>query len=211
MTSWLSREQYSSQMGKDDANVQKAAPCPSDFSEGQSYWIQEYEIDFEKPSLATPLPDEVDVVVIGSGITAAACIYALANEKPELKIALTEARGICTGATGRNGGHICRAEGTDLRELVQEVGQEEATRLTRLGTRNRDLMLDAIEKLDIADEVDLQLHGTRVVFASEEERQTYIDELEFAKSLGITLEGSYVEAEQLSKVNTPRVRGRNRG
>ncbi|KAL5592984.1 hypothetical protein FOBRF1_012086 [Fusarium oxysporum] len=199
MTSWLNKDQFLSQLQSDDIDAQQSAPCPSDYSEGQSYWIQEYDIDFEDECRAAALPGEVDVVVIGTGISAAACLYAIANQKPDLKIAVLEARGICTGATGRNGGHICRAEGTDLRALVEEVGQEEAIRLSRLGTRNRDLMLEAIDKLGAADEVDLELTGTRIVFASEEERQTYLAELDYAKKLGVSLEGHFVKAEELSK------------
>ncbi|KAF4450488.1 cytochrome P450 [Fusarium austroafricanum] len=199
MTSWLNRDQYLSQLQSDDIDAEKAAPCPSDYPQGQSYWIQDYSIDFEDECRAAALPAEVDVVVIGTGISAAACLYAIANQKPDLRVAVLEARGICSGATGRNGGHICRAEGTDLRALVEEAGEEEAIRLSHLGTRNRDLMLEAIDKLSAADDVDLRLTGTRVVFASEEERQTYLAELEYAKKLGISLEGHLVETEDLSK------------
>ncbi|TVY65230.1 hypothetical protein Focb16_v015439 [Fusarium oxysporum f. sp. cubense] len=198
-TSWLNKEQFLSQLQENDTGSQQSAPCPSDYAEGQSYWIQEYAIEFEDQCRTAGLPGEVDVVVIGTGISAAACLYAIANQKPELRIAVVEARGICTGATGRNGGHICRAEGTDLRALVEEVGQEEAIRLSRLGTHNRDLMLEAVEKIEAADQVDLNLTGTRVVFASDQERQTYLAELDYAQKLGISLEGRFIAAEQLSK------------
>lgn len=206
MSSWLSRDQFITQMqhGSSDTNQKLPAPCPSDFPEGHSYWIEEYAIEYEDQCRAHALPAQVDVVVIGTGISAAAALYALANEKPGLKVAVLEARGICSGATGRNGGHICRAEGTDFRAMVEEFGQDEAVRLFHLGTRNRDLMLEAIDKLEIAEEVDLHLTGTRVVFASEEERETYVAELQHAEKLGLSFEGRLVEPNELCEVcNTP--------
>lgn len=200
MTSWLNRDQFLTQLQNDQARHVQSAPCPSDFSEGRSYWIEEYAIDFEEQCRDTPLAEDVDVVIIGTGITGAACLYTLTARNPQLKVAVVEARGICTGATGRNGGHICRAEGTDLRALVEELGQEEALRLSLLGIRNRDLMLEAIDNLGIADEIDLQLTGTRVVFATDEERQTYLAELDYAKELGVSFEGHLMESEELCKV-----------
>lgn len=201
MTSWLTRDQFLSQLRDDGEELAKPAPCPSDFSDkGQSYWIEEYPIDFEEASRTTPIPAEADVVVIGSGITAAATLYTLADRAPGLKAVVLEARGICSGATGRNGGHICRPEGTDLRALIEEVGSFEAARLSHLGTRNRDLMLEAIDRLDIADDVDLKLTGTRVVFASEKERNTYLDELKYAEEQGISLEGHLLGTAALCEV-----------
>jgi hypothetical protein len=88
--------------------------------------------------------------------------------------------------------------------MVEEFGQDEAVRLFHLGTRNRDLMLEAIGKLGIAEEVDLHLTGTRVVFASEEERETYVAELQHAEKLSLSFEGRLVERNELCEVcNTP--------
>ncbi|KAL0942936.1 uncharacterized protein CTRU02_200822 [Colletotrichum truncatum] len=202
MEGWLSSSQFAEQFSLGDTpniHITTPAPCPSDYGEGKSYWIETYPIDFEDECRTATLPEEVDVVVIGTGITAAAVLYNLAEQRPDLQIAVVEARGICSGATGRNGGHICRAEGTSLRSLVELVGRDEALRLSKLGTRNRDLMFAAIDNLGISDKVDLRLTGTRVVFASEEEREEYHAEMDFAKVLGISLEGHYLDPEQLAQ------------
>ncbi|KAJ4299485.1 hypothetical protein N0V90_004730 [Kalmusia sp. IMI 367209] len=67
------------------------------------YWLTE-------PSpiakLQSPWVDEADVVIIGSGMTAASLCRTLYSEKPGIKIVLVEARDLCAGATGRNGGHM---------------------------------------------------------------------------------------------------------
>ncbi|KAH8743758.1 FAD dependent oxidoreductase [Diaporthe sp. PMI_573] len=199
MEGWLAESHYAEQLKANGTNFSTPAPCPADYGEGKSYWIETYPIDLGDECRTGPVPDEADVVVIGTGITAAGVLYNLAEKRPDLRIAVVEARGICSGATGRNGGHICRAEGRALRSHVKLTGRDEALRLAKLGTRNRDLMLDAIDKLGIRDKIDLRLTGTRVVFASEEERDEQRAEVEFAKTLGITLEGRYLDAEQLAQ------------
>jgi glycine/D-amino acid oxidase-like deaminating enzyme len=199
MTSLLDKEQFATQLASKPGQV---APCPSTFSEGRSYWISEFPIDFEDECRAEPVPTQVDVVVIGTGITGAAVLHVLAENKPDLKVAAFDARGICSGATGRNGGHICAPEGTQLRLRVQKHGKEEAVRLAKLHTRNRDLMLAAMEKAGIANDVDLRLEGTRVVFASQQERDTYLAERQCAKELGIELESYLMEAEDLCHVRS---------
>ncbi|CAM1510566.1 Fc.00g009010.m01.CDS01 [Cosmosporella sp. VM-42] len=52
------------------------------------------------------LPAETDIVIIGSGITAASIAKTILGLAPTSRIVVCEARDICSGATGRNGGHI---------------------------------------------------------------------------------------------------------
>jgi hypothetical protein len=49
------------------------------------------------------LPEHVDVVIIGSGITGASIAYNLLVKQPQLSIVLLEAREAASGASGRNG------------------------------------------------------------------------------------------------------------
>ena len=51
----------------------------------------------------TQFKKEVDIVIIGGGLTGMSC--ALHAVKAGLKVVVFEARGLCDGATGRNGGH----------------------------------------------------------------------------------------------------------
>jgi ribulose 1,5-bisphosphate synthetase/thiazole synthase len=50
-------------------------------------------------------PTAADVVIIGSGITGVSIARTLLEEAPDIKIVLVDARELCNGATGRNGGH----------------------------------------------------------------------------------------------------------
>ncbi|KAL4885746.1 FAD dependent oxidoreductase [Aspergillus karnatakaensis] len=175
------------------------APNPAAFPEpshlSNSYWIQEYPIDFEDKWVKAPAPDTVDVAIIGSGITGATAAYKLAEARPELKVALFEARGLCTGATGRNGGHMGRPDAHGILALAEAFGVEEALRIRRFNGMNRELMLKQIEDLDAVEEVELSLKGTLIVFETEEERQAYLQDEAYAKEHGHKLEGFVVDSE----------------
>ncbi|KAF5598366.1 hypothetical protein FPCIR_3189 [Fusarium pseudocircinatum] len=201
MATWMEMEQFAVQIEAADfpGFDNFTAPSPADFDEGQSYWIKEYPISQEEVYRIAPLPDKVDVVIIGSGITGASAVYELAKKAPELRVALVEARGICTGATGRNGGHLCRPEAYDIRRLAEVHGKKEAVRLRQLPPRNRDMLLKVIEELAIADEVDLRLNGTTAVFGSAEEREEYAKDLDFAHQAGMECEGEIWSSEETLK------------
>ena len=56
------------------------------------------------------LPETAEVTIIGSGITGAAAAYfILTGPNPPKSVIMLEARELCHGATGRNGGH-CRPD-----------------------------------------------------------------------------------------------------
>ncbi|KZV88343.1 nucleotide-binding domain-containing protein [Exidia glandulosa HHB12029] len=58
------------------------------------------------PAPTDELPQHADVVIIGSGITAASIARTLLAESPDLTVVVLDARDACGGATGRNGGHM---------------------------------------------------------------------------------------------------------
>ncbi|KAI0358848.1 FAD dependent oxidoreductase [Trametes cingulata] len=68
------------------------------------------------------LPDYADVVIIGSGITGTSVAYNLLHRESALKIVMLEARDVCSGATGRNGGHINPPLYHDYNELEEKFG-----------------------------------------------------------------------------------------
>lgn len=69
-----------------------------------SYWIAAAT---NIPESSIRLLPHSDVVIIGSGITGISCAYHLAQSLPHnSSITVIEARSFCSGATGRNGGHL---------------------------------------------------------------------------------------------------------
>lgn len=182
-------------------DYQAPVPRPDQFpespSESLSYWIRDYPIDFD----SQPVPTDVDIIIIGSGISGAAAVYEISLQQPHLRVALIEARGICTGATGRNGGHVSRPECYQLVKTAETWGPEEAIRLKKFAIRNRDMMLACIEDLRAAEEVDLCLNGTVVVFETEKEREEFMKDMEFAQSHEYEPENVYLTPEQTVQVS----------
>jgi glycine/D-amino acid oxidase-like deaminating enzyme len=96
--------------------------------ETEPFWLAE-----SRPAVAARELDEVDIAVIGAGITGCACAAVLALEGKRVRV--YDARGIGEGASGRNGGFALRGAaarydvaretyGADAaRELWQRTGQ----------------------------------------------------------------------------------------
>ncbi|KAH8205313.1 hypothetical protein TruAng_000560 [Truncatella angustata] len=73
-----------------------------------SYWLtQPHHLASYRSSETTP--EEVDVAIIGTGLAGTSIAYHILSQSEngsEPKVALFEARQACSGATGRNGGHV---------------------------------------------------------------------------------------------------------
>ncbi len=83
---------------------------------------------------ADPLPaveprGDVDVAVVGGGMTGCACALALAEAG--LDVRLFEAREIAGGASGRNGGFALRGGAAPYPVLVDSIGEEATASLWR--------------------------------------------------------------------------------
>ncbi|KAL4894330.1 FAD dependent oxidoreductase [Aspergillus ambiguus] len=62
-------------------------------------------VDYGLPPHPVSLVDVADVV-IGSGVTASSLVCTVLSGSPSLNVVLVEARDLCSGATGHNGGYI---------------------------------------------------------------------------------------------------------
>jgi hypothetical protein len=78
----------------------------------QTYWLSDPPHPELVDTSSSKLPQTADVVIIGSGIAGAAVARSLLHERrrrnsrTDEKVVVLEARQLCSGATGRNGGHI---------------------------------------------------------------------------------------------------------
>ncbi|KAF8639391.1 hypothetical protein AX17_001516 [Amanita inopinata Kibby_2008] len=83
------------------------------------------------------LPEHADIVIIGSGMTGTSFARtvlgysAVNNQDRLLKVVMLEARGACSGATGRNGGHITPVLYPHYSELKEQYGAEVAKEIIR--------------------------------------------------------------------------------
>ena len=86
--------------------------------ETTSYWLAEPST----PPPASRIEGQVDVAVVGGGITGCACALALAEAG--LRVRLFEAREIAGGASGRNGGFALRGGAAPYPVLAESIGDD---------------------------------------------------------------------------------------
>ncbi|KAJ1660434.1 hypothetical protein IWQ61_000651 [Dispira simplex] len=151
------------------------------------FWLENNPLKIHR---STPyLPQKVDVVIIGSGISGAATAYHLLDQAAKanltLEILVLEAREACSGATGRNGGHIipihCRYWG----ERCQTDGQETTVALTRFEHRTMTQIIEFVEKHDI--DCELRPNGCVLTAKTAREWQDLQNDLWAMRDAGVVL------------------------
>ncbi|KAF9880305.1 putative FAD dependent oxidoreductase [Colletotrichum karsti] len=113
-----------------------------------SYW-QLPPLDGIADHQSQQLPAEADVVIIGSGMSGTSIAWHLLkdNTTSPLRIAMIEARQACSGATGRNGGHIRPSSYSEYAGAKESVSQTEAAKITRLRSAHVDALISAANSL----------------------------------------------------------------
>jgi len=103
----------------------------------EAYWLEE-----QAPPIRSPRHEgRVDVAIVGGGVTGCACARVLAEAG--LRVRLHEARGIATGASGRNGGFALCGGAARYDVARESYGREVAEALWRWTEES----LDRIEHL----------------------------------------------------------------
>ena len=97
------------------------------------------------------LPTQCDYAIIGSGATGCSVAKNLLDNLPtgsQATITVLEARTLCSGATGRNGGHLVSPYPFEYDSLEKTLGQDEATKCARFANRT----LESIYQLASQDQ-----------------------------------------------------------
>jgi hypothetical protein len=103
------------------------------------------------------LPISADIVIIGSGIAGASVAYTVLSECEATgitkRVVLLEARELCSGATGRNGGHIKATPYHLYSEYKARFGAMQARKLCEFQMRHLPTLLEVArrEELDGAE------------------------------------------------------------
>jgi glycine/D-amino acid oxidase-like deaminating enzyme len=140
-----------------------------------SYWLDE-----PHPPLRADRPEgDIDVAVVGGGITGCSCALALAEAGARVR--LYEAREIAGGASGRNGGFALRGAAAPYPVVVDSIGRERASELCRWTE-------DELAVLASGAGDAFRPTGSLRVAADEEERDELEEEYEALRADGFAVE-----------------------
>ncbi|KAI1628937.1 FAD dependent oxidoreductase [Exophiala viscosa] len=129
-------------------------PHPSPMT---SYWLS-YPSELSKHRTTETLPQEVDVAIIGSGYVGAATAHSLLeDEEDRPSVLILEARDACSGATGRNGGHLKPDVYFNAALYENTYGPDVAESLTKFET---DQVFE-VKRLVEKEEIDCDFELTR--------------------------------------------------
>ncbi|KAJ5170366.1 uncharacterized protein N7500_003149 [Penicillium coprophilum] len=129
------------------------------------------------------LPKEADIVIIGSGVTGASIARTLLQDRTSnsssasyAPIVMLEARTVCSGATGRNGGHILETA-DEYGEFADAFGVEAARKLVRFRLAHLQEMLAVAEELGITAESQARKVQFLSVYFGEESWQAALERM----------------------------------
>ncbi|KAF8839382.1 FAD dependent oxidoreductase [Paxillus ammoniavirescens] len=121
-------------------------------------------------------------------LSGAASSHGVASESP-LKVVILEARDFCSGATGRNGGHLTPSAYSRFDSRVSRFGVDEAKRSYVLEAYTTSSLVDIIENNGWTKDVDLVDGGHITLLFTDEEIKEVERDIEAAKSAGWSLDG----------------------
>jgi glycine/D-amino acid oxidase-like deaminating enzyme len=110
------------------------------------YWHTTVQMP-EDPPLA-PLPEKVDVAVIGAGFTGLSAARTLARQG--VRVAVLEANTIGWGASSRNGGMVLTGLKLGMQSVMKKYGREIAKRLFQCSLES----IDTVEQIIREEKID---------------------------------------------------------
>ncbi|EED14248.1 FAD dependent oxidoreductase, putative [Talaromyces stipitatus ATCC 10500] len=131
----------------------------------ESFWLQQPDPNVHQVQ-SSGLPSTADTVIIGSGITGTSIALSLLqfreNEKQDEMdsnismsaipaVVMLESRNTCSGATGRNGGHILETA-EEYVYYEETYGVKAAKKILRFRLSHLQIMLDVAKQLGIESE-----------------------------------------------------------
>lgn len=130
----------------------------------QSYWqhIPHALADVQ----SSILPNDRDFAIIGSGITGLAVAKTLLERHPAATVTVLEARTLCSGATGRNGGQMAANAGEEYMHLAETHGPETAGKIVDFTFRNLEKMQELVKAYDAVETSEMQRLRKLRVFLS---------------------------------------------
>ena len=147
-----------------------------------SYWLS-HDSGLSKHRTTNELPSEADIVIIGSGYSGATAAYHIlqgTSDRPS--VVILEARDTCSGATGRNGGHLKPAPYSSALSNEKRFGTKIAQDLLRYEVDQ----LWHVKKLVEKESIDCDFELTRAidVYTDKQEAESILATFQALKGAG---------------------------
>ncbi|CAL3969324.1 unnamed protein product [Diplocarpon coronariae] len=138
LTSDADNHPPASSFTKSDPGLPRANPT-------KAFWQEPAHplCDVQSPSL----PLSTDILIIGSGITGCSVTKHLL-ENSDYRVTVLEARSLCSGATGRNGGHLTSAAPFEYLDLVAAFGNSMAMKVAKFTLLNVEKMYEIAKEIE---------------------------------------------------------------
>ncbi|CDO74745.1 hypothetical protein BN946_scf184411.g2 [Trametes cinnabarina] len=174
----------------------------------KSYWIDTAGANpLAKEGSDGQLTADADIAIIGSGISGVSTAFHIARllaeegstERP-LEVVILEARDFCSGATGRNGGHLTANFFNEFTVYSALFGVEDAKRAIALEQRTVSEIIKLVEAADKDAELDLVSGGRVHLLFTEPEVVEAKADYEAAKAADLDLsEVEFLTEEQIEQ------------
>ncbi|GAA5987116.1 hypothetical protein JCM11641_006432 [Rhodosporidiobolus odoratus] len=175
-----------------------------------SYWTAHFASSLTHRNATGSLPEEADVLIIGSGLTGTCAAAELVDKliaepvrdetgrTKTTKVVAVEARTFCSGATGRNGGHLTAYPVGHFDALVEKYGVNDAIRAVHLENEAIRWVLETVRSEGWQEDVDLQAGGGTLILCDSQAQLTSIRaSLSSAAKVGLDISSSrFVEPEE---------------
>ncbi|KAM5342009.1 hypothetical protein ACJ41O_015040 [Fusarium nematophilum] len=113
------------------------------------YWIHVPHRLADAQSLE--LPKTADVVIIGSGITGSSIALHTLQNSANCQVTVLEARSLCSGATGRNGGQVITYGAIMYSAIKKMVGKDQAHKILSFTFKNVEEVAQAVKRFGDED------------------------------------------------------------
>ena len=128
------------------------APHPT-----KPYWERRTNHSLSNHRSTPDLPTECDVLIIGMGYAGVSTAYNLVKTSPSTSIAFLEARSVCSGATGRKGGHLRPDLYEQIPKYIERYGVDSGVQWAEFELAH----MEAIAKLIAEEQIDCDFTLTR--------------------------------------------------
>ncbi|KAJ5151577.1 hypothetical protein N7492_009872 [Penicillium capsulatum] len=137
------------------------------------------------------LPAETDHAIIGSGITGLAVAKTLLEQHATATVTVLEARTLCSGATGRNGGQMAANAGEEYMHLAETHGAAIAGQIVSFTLRNLDQMHVLMEDYDAVETCEMQRVQKLRVFLTDDKFHAFQESIARLETDHPSLRGLY--------------------